>query len=67
MPAHVTTKGKPEDLVPVQVKVPLWLKRRAHQAAAALGKSYSDFLKDAIRDASDVTLAAAERVGRKSA
>jgi hypothetical protein len=65
VPRKTTLKGKPDDLVHVQFMAPLWLKRQAQEAATALGKSLTDFCKDAIRDASDIALARAERSERR--
>jgi hypothetical protein len=61
MPAKMSLKGKPDELVHIQFKAPLWLKRQALEAAQTLGKSFTDFCKDAIRDASDLGLARARR------
>ncbi len=43
-----TTKGKPEDLVPVQVKMPLWLKLKALARAKEKAQDLSAYVKALI-------------------
>jgi hypothetical protein len=45
--AHVT-EGKPDDLVPVQVKMPLWLKRKALARAKEKALDLSAYIKTLI-------------------
>jgi hypothetical protein len=50
MPGKLKTAGKDQDkIVPVQVKMPLWLKRKAVERAERLGKTLSDYVKDRLR------------------
>lgn len=44
---HVT-EGKPDDLVPVQVKMPLWLKKRALARAKERAQDLSAYIKSLI-------------------
>jgi hypothetical protein len=44
---HVT-EGKPDDLVPVQVKMPLWLKRKALARAKEKAQDLSAYVKALI-------------------
>jgi hypothetical protein len=39
------TEGKPDDLVPVQVKMPLWLKKRALARARERAQDLSAYIK----------------------
>ncbi len=44
---HVTD-GKPEDLVPIQVKMPLWLKKKALARAKEKAQDLSAYIKALI-------------------
>lgn len=51
MARRVETKGNdPDEVVPLQIKMPLWLKRRGVARAKELGKSITDYVKDLIRE-----------------
>lgn len=56
MPAKVKTQGRPDDPTAIHYDVPMWLKRRAVEAASQVGKNWTDFCKDALRDATDRVL-----------
>ena len=43
-----TSRGDADDLVPIQVMVPRWMKNRCVERAAATGKSLSDWVRDRI-------------------
>lgn len=49
MPKPHVTQGHPDDLVPVQVKMPLWLKRRAVEVAKARGQDLSELIRELLR------------------
>lgn len=44
---HVT-EGKPDDLVPIQVKMPLWLKKKALARAKERAQDLSAYVKALI-------------------
>jgi hypothetical protein len=46
---HHRTEGDPNDLVPVQVKIPLWLKRLVLDDAKANAQDLSEWVRNAMR------------------
>lgn len=49
MANHHRTEGDPNDLVPVQVKIPLWLKRLVLDDAKANAQDLSEWVRNAMR------------------
>lgn len=48
VPQKPRTAGDPDDLVPLQIRLPLWMKRRVVEIAASKGKDISEWLRDLI-------------------
>lgn len=53
MPSPVRTKGHPDEIVNLQVKVPMWLKLKAVAKAKSEAQSLTDWLRMAIKTAAE--------------
>jgi hypothetical protein len=51
VPRPVDTEGNPDDVVPVQVKIPRWLKNGLHEVARIHGRDLTEQVKEMIREA----------------
>jgi hypothetical protein len=51
MPRKLQTEdGRPDELVPLQLYLPRWMKNRCIEAALARGKSLSDWARDLLME-----------------
>jgi hypothetical protein len=53
VPKPVETEGDPNEVVPLQVKLPRWMKTGLHQLAQQEGRDLSEMLRELIRRAMD--------------
>lgn len=53
VPKPVDTEGDPNDIVPLQVKLPRWMKNGLHELAQQQGRDLSEMLRELIRRAID--------------
>ena len=49
MPKPAQTEGDPQEVVPMQVKLPRWMKNGALEKAKARGQDLSEYIRDLIR------------------
>lgn len=68
MPNTLNLSGQPGDDLAVTVRMPLWLKQRVAEAASAIGMTFADFVRMAIRERAELeaTKAAGRETGRKA-
>jgi hypothetical protein len=53
LPSKVRTSGNPDEIVPLQVRLPLWMKRQVIECAQAKAQDLSEWMRAAIREAID--------------
>jgi hypothetical protein len=53
VPQRLSLDGPPDEIVPVQVRMPRWRKQKAAAAAEASGKDLKDWVNDAIQEKID--------------
>jgi hypothetical protein len=65
VPQRLALDGPPEEIVPVQVRMPRWRKQEAAAAASASGKDFKDWVNDAIQEKLDRTGGKRRRPGKR--
>jgi hypothetical protein len=51
LPSKIRTTGNPDEIVPLQVRLPLWMKRQVIECAKEQAQDLSEWLRAAIREA----------------
>lgn len=51
LPSKIRTTGNPDEIVPLQVRLPLWMKRQVIECAKDQAQDLSEWMRSAIREA----------------